>query len=150
MHCNPCNNSSLMAKDDLHKQLYQCNIFSIMVNNYLYNILHIHPDKCCNLSIMLKNHLKIFQLHTQFFVFNLHSCCKCRAALLTYLHIYLSYSSFYLINKILYLQDLIGYYTHKSDLLKVERLNQPVPPPEAVNDQKRAIAILPYTKMPGM
>jgi len=46
------------------------------------------------------------------------------------------------------LQDLIGYYTHKSDLLKVERLNQPVPPPEAVNDQKRAIAILPYTKMP--
>ena len=52
--------------------------------------------------------------------------------------------------KILYLQDLIGYYTHKSDLLKVERLNQPVPPPEAVNDQKRAIAVLPYTKMPGM
>ena len=84
------------------------------------------------------------------FCFYLHSCYKCRAALLTYLHTYLSYFSFYLIYKILYLQDLIGYYTHKSDLLKVERLNQPVPPPEAVNDQKRAIAILPYTKMPGM
>ena len=46
------------------------------------------------------------------------------------------------------LQDLIGYYTHKSDLLKHERLRQPVPPPEPVNDRKRAIAILPYTKMP--
>ena len=46
------------------------------------------------------------------------------------------------------LQDLIGYYTHKSDLLKLERLKQPVPPPEPVNDRKRAIAILPYTKMP--
>ena len=82
--------------------------------------------------------------------FYLHSCCKCMAALLPYIPRYLSYSSFYLIYKILYLQDLIGYYTHKSDLLKVERLNQPVPPPEAVNDQKRAIAILPYTKMPGI
>ena len=46
------------------------------------------------------------------------------------------------------LQDLIGYYTHKSDLLKHERLRQPVAPPEPVNDRKRAIAILPYTKMP--
>ena len=46
------------------------------------------------------------------------------------------------------LQDLIGYYTHKSDLLKLERLRQPVAPPEPVNDRKRAIAILPYTKMP--
>ena len=46
------------------------------------------------------------------------------------------------------LQDLIGYYTHKSDLLKHERLRLPVAPPEPVNDRKRAIAILPYTKMP--
>jgi hypothetical protein len=31
------------------------------------------------------------------------------------------------------LQDLIGYYTHKSDLLKHERLVVPVPPPEPVS-----------------
>lgn len=31
------------------------------------------------------------------------------------------------------LQDLIGYYTHKSDLLKHERLIVPVAPPEPVN-----------------
>lgn len=46
------------------------------------------------------------------------------------------------------LQDLIGYYTHISDLLKHERLQYPVPPPEPVNDKKRMVAILPYTKMP--
>lgn len=46
------------------------------------------------------------------------------------------------------LQDLIGYYTHISDLLKHERLVYPVPPPEPVNDKKRMVAILPYTKMP--
>ena len=46
------------------------------------------------------------------------------------------------------LQDLIGYYTHISDLLKHERLAFPVPPPEPVNDKKRMVAILPYTKMP--
>ncbi|CAB4068451.1 RASA1 [Lepeophtheirus salmonis] len=46
------------------------------------------------------------------------------------------------------LQDLIGYYMHKSDLLKGERLIHPVPPPEPVNDKKRMVAILPYTKMP--
>ncbi|XP_023333542.1 ras GTPase-activating protein 1 [Eurytemora carolleeae] len=46
------------------------------------------------------------------------------------------------------LQDLIGYYTHISDLLKHERLQHPVPPPEPVNDKKRMVAILPYTKMP--
>jgi len=46
------------------------------------------------------------------------------------------------------LQDLIGYYTHISDLLKHERLQFPVPPPEPVNDKKRMVAILPYTKMP--
>jgi len=46
------------------------------------------------------------------------------------------------------LQDLIGYYTHISDLLKHERLAFPVAPPEPVNDKKRMVAILPYTKMP--
>lgn len=45
------------------------------------------------------------------------------------------------------LSDLIGYYTGWSDLLKKERLIQPVPPPEPVNDKKRAIAVLPYVKM---
>jgi Ras GTPase-activating protein 1 len=33
-------------------------------------------------------------------------------------------------------------------LLKKERLMHPVPPPEPVNDKKRIVAILPYTKMP--
>ena len=37
---------------------------------------------------------------------------------------------------------------HSSDLLKHERLAFPVPPPEPVNDKKRMVAILPYTKMP--
>ncbi|XP_064475272.1 ras GTPase-activating protein 1-like isoform X2 [Ornithodoros turicata] len=46
------------------------------------------------------------------------------------------------------LSDLIGYYTGWSDLLKKERLVQPVPPPEPVDDKKRAVAILPYVKMP--
>ncbi|XP_071447289.1 ras GTPase-activating protein 1 isoform X2 [Hetaerina americana] len=46
------------------------------------------------------------------------------------------------------LSDLIGYYTSCSDLLKRERLVHPVPPPEPVNDKKRMVAILPYTKMP--
>ncbi|XP_017781849.1 PREDICTED: ras GTPase-activating protein 1 isoform X2 [Nicrophorus vespilloides] len=46
------------------------------------------------------------------------------------------------------LNDLIGYYTGCSDLLKRERLVHPVPPPEPVNDKKRVVAILPYTKMP--
>ncbi|KAF4529422.1 hypothetical protein B566_EDAN003516 [Ephemera danica] len=46
------------------------------------------------------------------------------------------------------LLDLIGYYTNCSDLLKRERLMHPVPPPEPVNDKKRIVAILPYTKMP--
>ena len=46
------------------------------------------------------------------------------------------------------LQDLIGYYTHKSDLLKHERLSIPVPPPSPVSDRRRMMAILPYTKMP--
>ena len=46
------------------------------------------------------------------------------------------------------LPDLIGYYTNVTDLLKKERLMHPVPPPEPVNDKKRIVAILPYTKMP--
>ncbi|XP_055694825.1 ras GTPase-activating protein 1 [Lutzomyia longipalpis] len=46
------------------------------------------------------------------------------------------------------LSDLVGYYTSCSDLLKRERLVIPVPPPEPVNDKKRIVAILPYTKMP--
>jgi hypothetical protein len=41
-----------------------------------------------------------------------------------------------------------GYYTHISDLLKHERLAFPVAPPEPVNDKKRMVAVLPYTKMP--
>ncbi|XP_060525737.1 ras GTPase-activating protein 1 [Cylas formicarius] len=46
------------------------------------------------------------------------------------------------------LNDLVGYYTQCSDLLKRERLVHPVAPPEPVNDKKRVVAILPYTKMP--
>ncbi|CAG0885228.1 unnamed protein product [Cyprideis torosa] len=46
------------------------------------------------------------------------------------------------------LSDLVAYYTHLADLLKGERLLWPVVPPEPVNDSKRVIAILPYTKMP--
>lgn len=46
------------------------------------------------------------------------------------------------------LNDLVGYYTECSDLLKRERLLHPVAPPEPVNDKKRVVAILPYTKMP--
>lgn len=42
----------------------------------------------------------------------------------------------------------MGYYTSCSDLLKRERLIYPVSPPEPVNDKKRVVAILPYTKMP--
>ena len=46
------------------------------------------------------------------------------------------------------LSDLVGYYTSYADLLKKERLAYPVAPPEPVNDKKRVVAILPYTKMP--
>ncbi|KAJ8962034.1 hypothetical protein NQ314_005816 [Rhamnusium bicolor] len=46
------------------------------------------------------------------------------------------------------LNDLVGYYKECSDLLKRERLVHPVAPPEPVNDKKRVVAILPYTKMP--
>lgn len=46
------------------------------------------------------------------------------------------------------LSDLVAYYTSSSDLLKRERLIVPIAPPEPVNDKKRVVAILPYTKMP--
>lgn len=46
------------------------------------------------------------------------------------------------------LADLIGYYTSWADLLKMERLVCPVPPPEPVNHKRKVIASLPYTKMP--
>ena len=46
------------------------------------------------------------------------------------------------------LSDLVGYYTSFADLLKKERLVFPVAPPEPVNDKKKVVAILPYTKMP--
>ncbi|KAK2709712.1 ras GTPase-activating protein 1-like isoform X2 [Artemia franciscana] len=46
------------------------------------------------------------------------------------------------------LSDLIAYYSYVADLLKREKLQYPVPPPEPVNDKKRVVAILPYTKMP--
>jgi Ras GTPase-activating protein 1 len=46
------------------------------------------------------------------------------------------------------LSDLVGYYTSYADLLKKERLVYPIAPPEPVNDKKRVVAILPYTKMP--
>lgn len=46
------------------------------------------------------------------------------------------------------LSHLIGFYTTVSDLLKNERLQFPVPPPTPVKDNKRVIAIHPYTKVP--
>uniref|UniRef100_T1JFR2 Ras GTPase-activating protein 1 n=1 Tax=Strigamia maritima TaxID=126957 RepID=T1JFR2_STRMM len=46
------------------------------------------------------------------------------------------------------LADLIGYYTSWADLLKQERLQHPVPPPEPVNHERKVVATLPYTKMP--
>ncbi|XP_048484401.1 ras GTPase-activating protein 1 isoform X2 [Plutella xylostella] len=46
------------------------------------------------------------------------------------------------------LPELVSFYSHCSDLLKRERLLEPVAPPEPVNDKKRVVAILPYTKMP--
>lgn len=46
------------------------------------------------------------------------------------------------------LSDLIGYYTSWSDLLKGERLQHPVPPPEPVYDKRKVISILPYSQIP--
>ncbi|XP_033127219.1 ras GTPase-activating protein 1-like [Anneissia japonica] len=46
------------------------------------------------------------------------------------------------------MSDLIGYYTNISYILKSERLQYPVAPPEPVDDRKRVMAILPYTKVP--
>ncbi|XP_027205911.2 RAS p21 protein activator vap isoform X2 [Dermatophagoides pteronyssinus] len=46
------------------------------------------------------------------------------------------------------LEELVGFYTICSDLLKNERLVNPVPPPEPIrNKDRRVVAILPYTKM---
>lgn len=48
------------------------------------------------------------------------------------------------------LEELVGFYTICSDLLKNERLVNPVPPPEPIrNKDRRLVAILPYTKMHG-
>lgn len=38
------------------------------------------------------------------------------------------------------LTELVGFYSHCSDLLKRERLVEPVPPPEPVNDKKVCLA----------
>jgi Ras GTPase-activating protein 1 len=46
------------------------------------------------------------------------------------------------------LSDVVAFYTHASNLLTNERLTGPVKPPEPVNDLKKVIAILPYSKMP--
>uniref|UniRef100_A0A8C9T7C2 RAS p21 protein activator 1 n=1 Tax=Scleropages formosus TaxID=113540 RepID=A0A8C9T7C2_SCLFO len=46
------------------------------------------------------------------------------------------------------LSDLIGYYSYVSCLLKGEKLQSPVAPPEPVEDRRRVRAILPYTKVP--
>ncbi|XP_038073603.1 ras GTPase-activating protein 1-like [Patiria miniata] len=47
------------------------------------------------------------------------------------------------------LSELIGYYTHVSNILKNERLLYPVPPPEPlIDDRKKVVAVLPYTKVP--
>lgn len=47
------------------------------------------------------------------------------------------------------LEELVGYYTVASDLLKNERLVTPLPPPEPVSlESKVVVAILPYSKMP--
>ncbi|XP_019733561.1 ras GTPase-activating protein 1 [Hippocampus comes] len=46
------------------------------------------------------------------------------------------------------LSDLIGYYSYVSCLLKGEKLQWPVAPPEPVEDRRRVRAILPYTKVP--
>lgn len=51
------------------------------------------------------------------------------------------------------LSELIGYYTHVSNILKNERLLHPVVPPEVgshnpVDDKRKMAAILPYTKVP--
>lgn len=42
------------------------------------------------------------------------------------------------------LSDLVGYYTHCSDLLKRERLVSPVAPPEPVNDKKVIFVFIVY------
>lgn len=46
------------------------------------------------------------------------------------------------------LNDLIGYYTVYSCLLKDEHLKHPVPPPEPVGGKKRVLAKYTYNKAP--
>lgn len=46
------------------------------------------------------------------------------------------------------LNDLIGYYTSYSCLLKDEHLCHPVPPPEPVGGKKRVLAKYTYNKAP--
>lgn len=46
------------------------------------------------------------------------------------------------------LSHLIAYYSFKSCLLQDEVLEQPVPPPEPVDDRRRVKAILPYQAIP--
>ena len=47
------------------------------------------------------------------------------------------------------LEELVSYYTYCSDLLKNERLANPVAPPEPIRtENRRVVAILPYSKMP--
>ncbi|CAG0917341.1 unnamed protein product [Notodromas monacha] len=46
------------------------------------------------------------------------------------------------------LSDVVAFYTHASNLLTNERLTTPVEPPEPVNDLRKVVAILPYSKMP--
>ncbi|KPJ15776.1 Ras GTPase-activating protein 1 [Papilio machaon] len=40
------------------------------------------------------------------------------------------------------LTELVGFYSHCSDLLKRERLVEPVPPPEPVNDKKTSVGLI--------
>lgn len=48
------------------------------------------------------------------------------------------------------LEELVGFYSVCSDLLKNERLVNAVPPPEPIfNQDRRVVAILPYNKMHG-
>lgn len=47
------------------------------------------------------------------------------------------------------LEELVGFYTSCSDLLKNERLVNPIAPPEPIRtENRRVVAILPYSKMP--
>ncbi|XP_003739712.1 ras GTPase-activating protein 1 [Galendromus occidentalis] len=45
------------------------------------------------------------------------------------------------------LSELVGYYTHVSDILKSERLHYHVVPPEPAPHNRKVVAILPYNKL---